>query len=576
MTLNSSSRTQARAKLLEKTKELTTSPGVYLMKNEHGIVLYVGKAKSLKNRVSSYFQPIQHEHPRTELLLTQVHDFEIIITETEKEALILECSLIKKHKPKFNVRLKDDKQYPYIKIPSTHPFPRLQWVRKVEKDGAQYFGPFPSSHAARVVLKLLNEKFKLRDCSENTFLHRSRPCILYQMGYCCAPCVGKVTEEEYRELLNEAVLVLQGHGEGLIQELTLEMQEMAEREQFEVAARIRDQIQSIQIVAQTQSVSQEMAPIDQDVYAIERNDTQAHGVVLNIQSGKLLAVKHFVFEHVESSLQDSEIFYDFLTQSEFQGAKSPSQNSAQNSTETRKRILVKELPQEVELLEEAFQVKIYTPQTDAEKQLVTVAHLNAKYALSHQKQTSGSHGLLALEEVQKKLGLDQLPRRIECYDISNTQGEDSVASRVVFMDGAPEKNLYRKYKIKTVRGADDFASMREVLMRRFSKMNTREGDEQPDLVVIDGGKGQLAQVMAVFEDLNIQGVGLVGLAKARTEKNFQSTEVKSSMERVFVPNRVNPVLLYPHTKTFKLLTHLRDEAHRFAIQFHRSLRDKIR
>jgi excinuclease ABC subunit C len=212
--------------------------------------------------------------------------------------------------------------------------------------------------------------------------------------------------------------------------------------------------------------------------------------------------------------------------------------------------------------------------TEVQRQLVRVAETNARFAVENAKRETAGHGIAALEEIQNKLGLAQLPRRIECYDISNTQGEESVASRVVFVDGAPEKTLYRRYKIKTVRGADDFASMREIFERRFSKMDLDEGNEKPDLVVVDGGKGQLKQAEAVFEDLGVQGVGLVGLAKARTERNFQSKEVESSMERVFLPNRVNPVPLYPHTKAYRLLTHIRDEAHRFAITFHRSLRDQ--
>ncbi len=560
-------RSEKKTSLLEKAKNLATSPGVYQMKDATGHILYVGKAKSLRSRVSSYFQPIIHEHPRTELLLSSVQDFEVIHTETENEALVLECTLIKRHKPKFNIRLKDDKQYPYLKISLTEDFPRIEWTRKVGGEKARYFGPFPSSFAARTVMRLLTESFQLRDCSDNTFAHRSRPCILYQMGQCSGPCTAKISKEAYQASVEGAIRVLEGKGDDFIEGLKAKMAEVADEERFEDAARIRDQIQSVQIVSQTQSVLNAETRLDQDVFAFERNDQVAHGVVLQVRGGKLISVKHYNIQNFDGSLQSEDILRDFLSQHIL---------LMQDRTDLTqaKDVLMKQAPRDIELLESTLGIRIRTPDSDVQKQLANVAQTNARLAIENARKESAGHGLGALEDVQDKLGLDKMPRRIECFDISNTQGEESVASRVVFIDGAPDKNFYRRYKIKTVKGANDFASMREIFDRRFSKMDLDTGNEKPDLVIVDGGKGQLAQAMAIFTELNIQGVDLVGLAKARTESNFRSKEVESTMERIFIPNRVNPIPLYPHTRAYKLLTHVRDEAHRFAITYHRNLRDK--
>ncbi len=559
-------RSSKRTELLEKAKNLATSPGIYLMKAGSQII-YVGKAKSLRSRVTSYFQPITHEHPRTELMLQSVENFEIIHTETENEALVLECTFIKRHKPKFNVRLKDDKHYPYLVISTKDPFPRIGWTRKVVNDRSRYFGPFPSGFAARTVMRLLTETLRLRDCSDNTFSHRSRACILHQMDLCTAPCVGKISQEDYQSLIDEAIAVLQGKSNKIIKQLKLDMKLAATEERYEDAARIRDEIQSVEIVSQTQSVFDPDKRADVDVFAFEKNEATAHGVVLQVRGGRLIIVKHYALHNFDSTLSDEAIAYDLLTQHVLLMEEKSEVLHA-------KEILLKTLPLDHQLLESALKIKIKIPRTDLQKQLVNVAHTNAKFALEGAKKEHSGHGITALEEVQSKLGLEKLPRRIECYDISNFQGDESVASRVVFIDGAPDKNLYRKYKIKTVKGANDFASMREIFDRRFSKMDLDTGNEKPDLVVVDGGKGQLSQAKAIFDELGIQGVDLVGLAKARTEQNFQSAVVESSQERIFIPGRVNPIPLYPNSRAYKLLTHIRDEAHRFAITFHRSRRDK--
>jgi excinuclease ABC subunit C len=560
-------RSYKKTTLLEQAKELATTSGVYLMKGAGGQILYVGKAKSLRARVSSYFQPIVHEHPRTEMMLGEVVEFEVIHTGTENEALVLECTLIKRYKPRFNIRLKDDKHYPYLSVPVNDEFPRIEWTRRVNQENARYFGPFPSSFAARIVMRLLTEAFQLRDCDDNTFLHRSRACILHQMGKCSAPCVGKVDKDGYRAQLDRAVAVLEGKSKGFIRELKKEMKRAAGDERYEDAARLRDQIQAVEIVSQTQSVVDADQRLDQDVFACAEKEGVAHGVVLQVRGGKLLSVKHYDVQNFDGTQTREQILYDFLAQHVLLMDEG-------NDLVHAREFLMRELPMDAELLERTLSIRIVQPATPVQKQLVSVAETNARFAVENAKRDSAGHGITALEEIREKLGLKTLPRRIECYDVSNTQGEESVASRAVFMDGAPEKALYRRYKIKTVKGANDFASMREIFDRRFSKMDQDPGNEKPDLVVVDGGKGQLAQAKAIFDELGITGVDLVGLAKARTESDFQSREVRSSQERVFIPNRVNPVPLYPHTQAYKLLTHVRDEAHRFAITFHRKLRDR--
>lgn len=556
-----------RDRLLEQARETATSPGVYLMKDSEGKILYVGKAKNLRNRVSTYFQPAGNDSSRIEMMVRQVEWFEVILTETETEALILECTLIKKHKPRFNVMLKDDKAYPYIKVQFETPYPRLEWTRRVQRDGARYFGPFPSAWAARQVMQMLTQTLKLRDCSDNTFKHRSRPCILYQMQLCSAPCVGKISELDYRETLQQAIRVLEGQGDTLLEQLERGMRDAAHHEEFEAAAQYRDQIQNLKVVMETQGVVEAGSDRDRDVVAIAAEGDAGHGCVLCIRGGRLVSVQHYTLQNSSQSAADdgSALLFDFLAQY-YLGT------GARKGMEVThpKEILVPIAPADPELLEKTLSVSLRVPETKEEQQLVNVAVLNAKHALELRSKKEGGHDVRVLEEIQQKLHLERPPVRIECYDVSNIHGEDAVASRVVFVNAAPEKNLYRRYKIRTVEGSNDFAMMKEVLGRRFQN---RE-DPFPDLVVVDGGKGQLAQAVAILEELQVQGVFVAGLAKARTERNFRSPEVKGSDERVFIPGRKNPVPLYPTSGAYRLLTHVRDEAHRFAVSYHRHLRDK--
>jgi len=558
-----------RLQNLERAKETTTSPGVYLMKDSDGGILYVGKAKNLKNRLTTYFQAPVHEVPRIEMMVSRVDRFDVILTQTESEALILEATLIKKHKPKFNVRLKDDKAYPYLKIRIEESFPRIEWTRRILKDGARYFGPFPSSGSARLVLRLLNEALQLRDCSDNAFRHRSRPCLLFQMGRCSAPCVGKISAEDYRNTIQDAISVLEGKQDRLTQSLTVEMERAAEAEEFEQAAQIRDQIQALALVTANQVVDEAGTHRSRDVLGVSREGTDAHAVVLQIRGGKLLSVKHYSLQNMDPSIGDSELVRDILLQ--HYPIREASSDSDESFLDLPSEILLGDAPQDLELFESILRgTAIRVPEGSQDEQLLSVARTNARYAMDQAVKRATGHGIEALEEIQEKLHLQRFPERIECYDISNTQGEDAVASRVVFVDGAPDKNLYRRYKIKTVQGSNDFAMMKEVLGRRFKN----EEDRLPDLVVVDGGKGQLAQAVAILDELGITEVPVVGLAKARTESDFQAKEVVSSHERIFIPGRKNPIPLLPHTDAYKLLTHIRDEAHRFAISYHRLLRGK--
>ena len=534
------------------------------MKDEKDGILYIGKAKNLRNRLCTYFQPALPDHPRIQLLVSQVHHFDVILTETEAEALILECTLIKKNKPKFNIRLKDDKAYPYLKIQVQDAFPRLEWTRRVLKDGARYFGPFPSAWAARQVMQLLNETYRLRDCVDNTFRHRTRPCILHQIHKCTGACVKLIDEKSYRESIQQVTEVLEGKTDVVVKALRKGMEDAAAHEEYEQAALYRDQLRNLEIVTSVQSTAEAGSHRDRDAIGIARKGTDAHGTILLIRSGKLISVRHYHLQNSDPSLTTAEILFDFLAQSYF---TTPDWHGDERLPS---ELLVPEAPSDLDLLENTFQLHLRVAENAVDEQLLNVAKTNAEYALEQSQNRAQGHGAEGLEEVQDKLHLTKLPHRIECYDISNTQGEDPVASRVVFIDGAPDKSLYRRYKIRTVEGANDFAMMKEVLGRRFS--NAEEA--LPDLVVVDGGKGQLSQAVAILEELSVQGVGVVGLAKARVESDFQAKEVKSSMERIFIPNRKNPVHLLPHTAAYKLLTHVRDEAHRFAITYHRLLRSK--
>lgn len=591
--------------LESKIKGLTEDPGVYVMKDAAGGILYVGKAKNLKNRVSSYFQDSKDKSPRIDLMVRKIADFELVLTDNEVEALVLEFNLIKKYKPRFNVVFRDDKSYPYVRIDTNHPFPRLEYTRKVRKDGARYFGPYVSAYQIKDVLRWAQKAFRLRDCSDNEFRNRARPCILYQMGQCSAPCVGLIKEEDYANSIKSVLKLLDGKAADLTKELKGQMADAAEREEFELAAQLRDRIQHIEHINQEQKITDAEGDFDRDVVHFARgkggavsadelaggeanapvsadvvrtSPSQAVVVIMAVREGRTVGVFQFPFEDVDPTLPDGEFLLNVLAQyyiGKYQESPQllpqevllPPEVEGQTGAEGT-------LKEQAQLLSRALgkRVDFRVPKRGEAADLLAMVKKTAEYHLG-ELSTKLSQSMDDLADVQKKLDLRKFPHRVECYDISHFQGEGTVASRVVFIDGKPEKSLYRHYHIENAGGSsrevDDFKSMREVLERRF--MNDHS---LPDLVVVDGGKGQLGQAEAIFQELGVIGVELCSIAKARTERDFESAEVSGSMERIFKPNQKNPIMLKPGTGAYRVLTQARDESHRFAITFHRNVRDK--
>ncbi|AWV87814.1 excinuclease ABC subunit UvrC [Bradymonas sediminis] len=541
-------------------------PGCYLMRDKRSKIVYIGKAKDLKNRVRSYFRASGDTRHFVARLPYILGDIDVIITGNEKEAILLENTLIKEHKPKFNIRLKDDKNYLSLRIDLKKTWPRVEVVRKRKDDGAHYFGPYHSARSVRRTLHIVNRYFKLRTCPDSVLNNRSRPCLQYQIKRCPAPCVFALDREEYMQNVQEVILFLEGRGSELVDGLTAKMLAASEELEFEIAAHFRDQIEAINTVLQ-QQVAVTSPRVDRDAFGFYREGDRLTIQVLFVRGGKLEGARSFSYQDQE--FPDAEVLSSFL-------------NLYYNSgTEPPQEIL---LPMEIEESEvEHYQdifselarrrVYIQTPQRGAKKSLVDVAMTNAKHSFEdeHKKKDRATD---LLDKLAKRLDLKHYPERIECYDISNMQGKQIVASQVTFIGGQPEKSEYRRYKMRTVHEQDDFASMREVLMRRFKRALDEDGD-MPNLVVIDGGKGQLGQAMTVFEDLGIHDVELISLAKARNDKSgFQDDEITSSPERVFVPGRKNPIVLKQNSAEMYLLERLRDEAHRFAITFHKKLRRK--
>ena len=571
-----------------KTKNLTTDPGVYLMKSAVGEILYVGKAKNLKARVSTYFQESRDKPLKTELLVRRIVDFDVIITDNEVEALVLECNLIKKHKPKYNVRLKDDKTYPFVRLSTAHPFPRLEYVRRVQKDGARYFGPYVTSFQIKEVLKWAQKTFQLRDCSDNEFRNRSRPCILYQIQECSAPCVGLIDEAAYHANIKQVMHLLEGKTELVLSSLEAQMFAAAEREEFEAAAKHRDQMRYIHDISVQQKLTDPESNYDRDLVHFSRLENSTQGLtvtagvvaVMSVREGKVVGVQPFLFDQLDPSIDDTEFLYGFLAQYYLARYE-------QTPTLLPKEVVLPTVSSErseLGFVDGLDQSKILARALGNSVQFRHSKRGELVELLAMLKKTCEHHlGELTkkiiytvddLIDVQRKLGLRRYPHRIECFDISHFQGEATVASRVVFIEGKPDKSLYRHYHVQSVDRPDDFQSMREILERRFSQ--TQDGDRWPDVVLIDGGRGQLSQVEAIFREFGVAGVELVSIAKARTKSDFQSTDVVTSLERIFKVNQKNPILLKPGTGAYRILTQARDEAHRFAITFHKNIRRKSR
>ncbi|MFK8137143.1 MAG: excinuclease ABC subunit UvrC [Bdellovibrionales bacterium] len=559
-------------KKIEELKQIAAQfpidPGVYLMKDKSDKIIYVGKAKNLKNRVRSYFNKSADHSSKTKLLVKNIDHIDNIITKSEAEAFLLEATLIKKHKPKYNIRLKDDKAYPYIKLSVKDNFPRLYLSRKVYPDGSNYYGPYTSGYSVKQTIKFLNKNFKIRDCKDSFMSSRKRPCMTHQIGRCLAPCVDLITKEDYRLDIKSAEKFLRGKNNDLLKSLESRMQDSSKTERFELAAQLRDSIKALEHIIERQSVVNADSQMDQDVMYVLGDDRGALLEILHIRAGRLIGNQSHFFPafNVNDPGEDvREIISSFVIQYY-------SDNIVPDELLTSVELGTDLTRLMTQLLEEKkkSKVRVYYPNEENSRKLISLAKRNAEehFAKELQKQ---SHKEKGLNEIQRKLKLESRPTRIECYDVSHFQGSETVASQVVFVNGSPSKDHYRRYKIKTVKGVDDFASMAEVLERRLK----HDEWEAPDLLLIDGGKGQLSAVVKVLKKLGKEELSVVGLAKARTKKiGFDKEIIEETEERFYLPGRENPVVFSTNSSAFQILTGLRDEAHRFAIGYHRKRRDK--
>jgi excinuclease ABC subunit C len=553
----------------EQLRALPTRPGVYIMRDAAARVIYVGKATNLRNRVRSYFGSPSSLEPKTRRLVENIVDFEFVVTNSEQEALILESTLIKRHQPYFNIRLKDDKHYPYLKVDLADPFPRVYITRRVEKDGARYFGPYASSGSVRRTMELIKKLFPYRSCTKTITGDDDRPCLEYYIHRCIAPCTSYCSKEEYDEVVQQVIKFLEGRSDEVIRELTAKMDRSAEEYDYERAALYRDQIQAVQRVSERQMMAT-TKPADIDAFGLARSDDEACVQVFFVRGTKVIGQDSFVLQGTKDE-SDAAVLDSFLQQFYASAVYVPHY------------ILLPAEPQGAALLgtwlgeRRGAGVQIRTPQRGEKKKLVELASENAKQRLDMLRVkwlADAGKTQAALEELEDQLDLPRLPRRIECYDISNTQGTNSVASMVVFIDGHSRPSEYRRFKIKTVEGANDFASHQEVLRRRFKRAaQAREqsdnADEEttsggwadlPDLLIIDGGKGQLNAGLEVMRELGVAQIPTAGLAKQN--------------EELFMADLDEPILLPRTSQALYLVQRIRDEAHRFAITFHRQRRAK--
>ena len=542
----------------DKLKLLPDSPGVYRMYNSAGEIIYVGKAVNLKNRVRQYFQN-NAKTPKVAAMVSNIADFEFTITSSEAEALTLECNMIKQNRPRYNILLKDDKHFPYVRIDRRKDFPRVEIVRRIKKDGAKYFGPFLSAVTLREAITAVRDFFPVRHCKkdiEKAIARRERPCLMYHIGKCCAPCSGKVTREQYHAYLDEIEQLLQGRCKPVTDKLSVLMSEAAERMDFERAALLRDRIRAMESLAAKQRAA--VTTVNSfDVFAVARDDMNTVVYAMMMRDGNVVMTDGYFVTATDES--DGEIMAMFLMQFYIDSGYIPGE------------IVTKTLPDGADEIAGALKescshsVKLVCPQRGEKKQLADLAEMNGKEALKRKrelimKEWERSEG--ALVDLSRIVGMDEIPDRIECYDNSHFQGRDTVGSMVVFVGGKPAKELYRRFKTKTVADGDDYEAMREHLTRRFQR--AADGDEKwtklPDLIIMDGGRGQLNVALEVLEKFGLSYIPAIGLA----EEN----------EEIILPDDPVPVVLPRNDGTLHLIQRIRDEAHRFAITYHRSMRAK--
>ena len=545
---------------LEMVNNFPSSPGIYLMKAADGGIIYVGKARNLKKRVRSYVAGTGDSRIHIRFMVQLVSSVEYIVTDTEKEALILENTLIKQHHPKYNINLRDDKTYFSLRMDMKEPFPRLSIVRKVPSDGARYFGPYSSATSAKEVLKQLYKMFPLRHYPLASCMGRKRPCLYYQIKQCSAPCCGLITAAEYAVLAEGAALFLEGKNTEVARIYRARMTHASADMRYEDAARYRDLLHAIEVTVERQKVVARGG--DSDVFGVYRQGDQMQIALLHIRGGSLTGSRGFLFDW---EMETEEGLASFLN--EYYGLDAP----------IPPRVLVPMPIPEPAALEELLseksgrKVTISAPQRGPKLEIVKLAQKNAQTAAEERAARESSSATL-LGDLAERLNLPRPPKRIECYDISNIQGEMAVGSRVVFIDGRPDRSLYRRYRIKGVLQSDDFAMMREVLSRRFRPDSE---EEVPDLIVVDGGIGQLNVLSAVLEELSVHEVEAAGLAKSRVARDMESEELSRSDERVFRPGRKNPISLRQNSAPLLLLVRIRDEAHRFAVTYHKTVRSKV-
>jgi len=551
-------------KLEEKIRMLPDSPGCYLMKDASGEIIYVGKAVNLKNRVRSYFRDTAHT-PKVAAMIAHIDDFDVLLCETNLEALILECNLIKLHKPYYNILLKDDKHYPYLKVDMRQPFPRLELCRKMEKDGAKYFGPYIGANAVRQVIEAVRDVFPIRSCKQVLPpKNPKRPCMNYDIGRCLAPCAGKCTEETYREMMEGVLSFLGGDYDSVLKKLKKDMEEAAAALRFEKAAAIRDKIRDVQGLMERQ-IALRTDRSEQDLIALAQDGLDAMIQILYVRGGRMVGGDHFALPR-EGGEEPGEVIASFLTQYYEQAGLIP------------RNVLCQTLPEgAAEQLElwlrekKGSAVTVATPQRGEKHELVLLAEKNARDALMKRNARRTIHEERTVEAAKnlgKILGMDKYPRRIEGYDISNTQGVQSVAAMVVFIDGEPARKEYRHFRIRTVEGANDFASLYETLSRRYAHA-AREKEEGaaegkftdlPELILIDGGPQQLRFARQAILDLGMEPPAMFGLAER--------------LEEIWLPDAEEPILLDHRTPELQLVQRVRNEAHRFGIIHHRTLRGK--
>jgi len=543
--------------LTEQIRGLPASPGVYLFKDAEGNILYVGKAANLRHRVSSYFGAGQKLTPKLKRMMSKVADLEYFVTTSEQEALILELNLIKRHHPGYNVRLKDDKTFPYLKIDTGKDWPRVHITRRLEEDGGRYFGPFASARSVRQTLKLIKGIFPFRSCNRSITGTDSRACLEYHIGHCLAPCLGVVSRKEYAEVIKQVILFLEGKQERVAKQLKSQMNQAAEALDFERAARLRDQIQAVEQVVEGQRIATKVKG-EQDVIAFAGDKDQAYVQVFFIRNSKLIGRESFLLRGTRYE-QPSQIMTSFI------------QQFYASSPQIPPLLLLQHPVEDMAMLQDWLQsrrrgrVSIQVPRRGNKKQLVSIVAENAQQGLEQLKikQLASPKTLsAALEEIKRELQLPRLPSRIEGYDISDIQGMAAVGSMVVFEGGKPKTAHYRRFRIKTVSGVDDYAMLDEVLKRRFKRAGVASDTWAilPDLVLIDGGKGQLNAARTAMHQMGVGSVPTASLAKEN--------------EELFIPQKSEPVILPRSSPGLQLLQRLRDEAHRFALGYHQRVRKR--